>query len=759
MDQPINRVAVIGDYIPRQCGIATFTADLCEAIAAHSPALTCFAVPVNDREEGYAYPPRVRFEFAERDLESYRRAADFLNITNVDVVCLEHEFGLFGGPAGSYILALLRELRMPVVVTLHTVLRDPAPVQRRVMKELAEIADRLIVMSERGHQFLAEVYHVPSEKIDVIPHGIPDVGFVDPNFYKDRFRVEGKLVLLTFGLLSANKGIEFVIEALPTIVARYPDVVYLVLGATHPHVQRHDGETYRLMLQQLARDKGVAHQVRFHDRFVSLEELIEFIGAADIYLTPYLNRDQITSGTLAYAVGAGKAVISTPYWHAAELLGDGRGLLVPFRDAPAIATRVLELLDNSADRHAMRKRAYLYGRTMVWANVATLYLESFQRARSEHARTPRPATVSRRSDRPVRELPALNLDHLRRLTDGTGIFQHAVFTVPRYSDGYCTDDNARALIATVLLEQCGAAESRAIKGLATQYMAFLWHAFNPETRRFRNFMAFERHWLETDGSADCHGRALWALGTVLGRSEKRGLCHTASHLFELALPAVLDFTTPRPWAFALLGIHEYLRRYAGDRASQTIRETLAQRLLELYRTQSAPDWLWFEPTLSYANAVLPHALLLSGHFMSRPDYKEAALAALGWLADQQLSPGGWFTPVGANGFYPRGGERARFDQQPIEAHAVISASLEAWRQTNDERWRNEAQRAFEWFLARNDLHLPLYDPATGGCRDGLQPDRINQNQGAESTLAWLLAVLELRLADLGLEFTSGESTP
>ena len=759
MDQPINRVAVIGDYIPRQCGIATFTADLCESIAAHSPAITCFAVPVNDREEGYAYPPRVRFEMDERDLESYRRAANFLNITNVDVACLEHEFGLFGGPAGSYILALLRELRMPVVVTLHTVRHEPDPAQRRVMRELAEIADRLIVMSQRGRQFLREVYQVPDGKIDVIPHGIPDVAFVDPNFYKDRFRVEGKVVLLTFGLLAPNKGIEFAIEALPAIVAHYPDVVYLVLGATHPHVKRHDGETYRLMLQQLARDKGVEQHVSFHDRFVSLEELVEYIGAADIYLTPYLNRDQITSGTLAYAIGAGKAVISTPYWHAEELLADGRGLLVPFRDAPTIAARVLELLDNEADRHAMRKRAYMYGRDMVWSNVAKLYLESFQRARNEHASVPRPAGAARRLDRPLRELPALNLDHLRRLTDETGIFQHAVFSVPRYGEGYCTDDNARALIATVLLEQCGEDESRAIKGLPIQYMAFLWHAFNFKTSRFRNFMAFERHWLDDGGSNDSHGRALWALGTVLGRSEKRSLCSTASQLFELALPAILEADAPRPWAFALLGIHEYLRRYAGDRVAQTTRETLAQRLFELYRTQSAPDWLWFEPTLTYANALLPHALLLCGHFMSQPDYTAAALAALGWLADKQRGSGGWFAPIGSEGFYSRGGERARFDQQPIDAHAMISACLEAWRQTNDERWHNEAYRAFEWFLGRNDLHLSLYDPVTGGCQDGLRADRINPNQGAESTLAWLQALLELRLSEHVLENNNEAPTP
>jgi glycosyltransferase involved in cell wall biosynthesis len=750
--QTLSRIAVVGDYLPRRCGIATFTSDLCEAIAAQYPDASCFAVPVNDTEEGYPYPARVRFEMAERDIESYRRAADFLNITNVDAVCLEHEFGLFGGPAGSHILALLRELRMPVVTTFHTILREPDPQQRRVMKELTEWSDRLVVMSQRGRQFLQEVYGVCADKIDLIPHGIPDVPFVDPNFYKDRFGVEGKMVLLTFGLLSANKGIEYVIEALPGIVATNPNVVYIVLGATHPHVKRHEGETYRVMLQQLAREKGVEQNVIFHNRFVSLEELVEFIGAADIYITPYLNREQIVSGTLAYAVGAGKAVISTPYWHAEEMLADGRGVLVPFRDAQAIAAAVNDLISNQAERHAMRKRAYLFGREMVWSNVARLSMESYQKARTERRGAARHAAAARTQEKRPIELPALNLDHLHRLSDNTGMLQHAVFNVPSYADGYCTDDNARALIATVLLEELGGSEE--IKGFASIYMAFLWYAFNLQTGRFRNFLSFERQWLEERGSDDSHGRALWALGTVLGRSEKRGLCGTASRLFELALPEIVKTTSPRAWAFALLGIHEYLRRYAGDRNAQNVREVLAQRLLDSYRANSAPDWHWFENSLSYCNAVLPHALLLSGRFLSRGDMSEVAFTALGWLADLQRAKEGHFVPIGSNGFYTRGGERARFDQQPVEAHAMISACREAYRSTNDERWRREAQHAFDWFLGRNDLHLPIYDPATGGCRDGLHADRVNQNQGAEATLSFLLSLLELRLSQHVLTPTS-----
>ncbi|HTP10147.1 MAG TPA: glycosyltransferase family 4 protein [Anaerolineae bacterium] len=742
----IDRLAFIGNYLPRQCGIATFTTDLCEAVAAEYSGTTCIALPVNDTEAGYDYPPRVRFELTEKDIDSYRRAADFLNINNVDLVSLQFEYGIFGGRAGSHILALLRELRMPIVTTLHTILREPNDDQRRVLEEVAALSDRLVVMSERGCEFLQEIYHVAPEKIDVIPHGIPDVSFVDPSFHKDLFGVEGKLVLLSFGLLSANKGIENVIAALPAIVERYPNVVYLILGATHPHVIQHEGESYRLSLQWLAQEKGVESNVIFYNRFVSLEELIEFIGAADIYITPYLNAQQIVSGTLAYTLGAGKAVISTPYWYAEEMLADGRGALVPFKDPAALADQVIELLNNEAKRHAMRKRAYLFGRAMIWPQVARRYMESFDRARAERRHYVAPGFAAKVLDNRLGELPPLKLDHLRHMTDETGMLQHAIFTVPNYHEGYTTDDNARALMVSALLEALGSGEAL---DLTSRYLAFIWYAFNAETGRFRNFMDYQRHWLEDGGSDDSHGRALWALGTLLGRSNTPALHSMAGRIFEQALPAILGTSSPRAWAFALIGIHEYLLRFAGDRRAGQVREELAGRLLGLYQNNRADEWRWFEPGLTYCNAALPHALLMCGQSIPNEEMTAAGLESLRWLTTVQQADaaGGHFVPIGSNGFYERTGARARFDQQPVEAQATVSACLEAYRLTGDKRWRKEARRAFEWFLGRNDLNLPIYDPTTGGCRDGLHPDRANENQGAESTLAFLQSLLELRLAE------------
>ena len=743
---PIKRIAFIGNYLPRQCGIATFTTDLCEAIATEHSGTTCIAVPVNDIEDGYAYPPRVRFELTEKDIDSYRRGADFLNINNVDLVSLQHEYGIFGGRAGSHILALLRELRMPIVTTFHTILENPDPDQRRVLEEVAALSDRLVVMSKRGAEFLQEVYHVLPEKIDLIPHGIPDLPFVDPSFHKDLFGVEGKIVLLSFGLLSANKGIENVVAALPAIVARYPNVVYIILGATHPHVVRNEGETYRLSLQWLAQEKGVEGNVVFYNRFVSLEELVQFIGAADIYITPYLNPAQIVSGTLAYTLGAGKAVVSTPYWYAEEMLAEERGALVPFRDPAALAEQVIDLLDNEAKRHAMRKRAYLYGRAMIWPQVAGRYMESFDRARAERRHFIPSGFTAKALDKRPGELPPLKLDHLRRMTDETGMLQHALFTVPNYREGYTTDDNARALMVGALLDALGSGEA---VELTSRYLAFVWYAFNAETGRFRNFMDYQRNWLEDSGSDDSHGRALWALGTVLGRSNTPTLHSMAGRLFEKTLPAILNTTSPRAWAFALIGIHEYVQRFAGDRRASQVREKLAGRLLTLYQNSRSDEWRWYEQTLTYCNAALPHALLLCGQSMPNNAMTEAGLESLRWLVDLQGADaaGHHFVPIGSNGFYRRGGTRARFDQQPVEAQATVSACLEAGRTTGDKVWHREARRAFEWFLGRNDLNLPIYDPTTGGCRDGLHPDRANENQGAESTLAFLQALLELRLAE------------
>jgi glycosyltransferase involved in cell wall biosynthesis len=753
-----SRIAMIGNHLPRQCGIATFTTDLCAAITAEYGTARLLALPVNDTEEGYDYPARVRWSLSQDDLKSYQEAADFLNFNNIDMVCLQHEYGIFGGPAGSHILHLLRHLKMPVVTTLHTVLREPNPDQLMVMEEIAELSDRLIVMSQLSSQILQEVFKIPGNKIDMVPHGVPDLPFLDPNFYKDRFGVEGKAVLLTFGLLSPNKGIENVIQALPQILSKHKNVVYIIAGATHPHILRREGDGYRASLQALAKEVGVESQVKFHNRFVAAEEMVEFIGAADIYITPYRHEEQVVSGTLAYALGAGKAIISTPYWHAIELLDDRRGALVPFQNPDAIAEKTIELLNTPAIRHAMRKRAYLFAREMVWKRVAQGYMESFSHVRSDRMETPRVQFSARAIPKSLNQMTTLKLDHLHRLTDDTGMLQHAIFTVPNRREGYTTDDNARALILAVLLEQM---EKKQFGGTnpttesvspdsSCRYLSFLEHAFNAGKGRFRNFLGYDRRWSETEGSEDSHGRALWGLGTVLGRSKDEGLRCAAGRLFEFSLPAVVEFYSPRACAYALLGIQEYLDSYVGDRDAQKVRSVLARRLLDMYESIRRPDWKWFEDVVAYGNARLPQAMLLVGSACADERMVSAGLESLDWLTETQRSESrrsetnGHFVPIGSQGFYHQGGEKARFDQQPIEAAGAVSACLQAYRVTGDRRWRNEAWSAFNWFLGDNDLQVPLYDSVTGGCRDGLHPDRANQNQGAESTLSFLMALLEMR---------------
>jgi glycosyltransferase involved in cell wall biosynthesis len=754
-----SRIAVIGNYLPRQCGIATFTTDLCDAIGAEYEAVQLLAVPVNDPGSHYNYPPRVRFELMEGDPSSYDDAADFLNFSNVDLVCLQHEYGIFGGPAGSHILRLLRRLKMPVVTTLHTVLRAPDANQRIVMDEIAALSDRLIVMSEHSSRLLQEVFGVHAEKIDVIPHGVPDLPFGDPNYYKDSSGTEGKAVLLTFGLLSPNKGIERVIEAMPRIVAEHPEAVYVIVGATHPHIRRREGDQYRLQLQALARKLGVERNVIFHNRFVSPQEMAQFVGSADIYITPYRHEAQAVSGTLAYALGAGKAIISTPYWHAAELLADGRGVLVPFEDSTAIATAAIELLDNEVARHAMRKRAYLYGRDTVWNKAAESYMSTFVRARTDRMRTPRIAFSDLNAERTLDRLPAVKLCHLHRMTDHTGLLQHAVFSVPNYGEGYATDDNARALIVAVLMEQLGMTALSESANLASRYMAFLWHAFNPATGRFRNFLSYERQWLEAVGSEDSHGRALWGLGTVLGRSKSADLRGTAGRLFESALPAILNFISPRAMAFSALGLQEYLNGFPGDRAALQTMDELSHRLLDIYASNHSIGWHWFEDVLAYSNARLPQALIVCAMRTSDKVMLTAGLESLDWIVTmQRCETKGHFVPIGSQGFHRKGGEQARFDQQPIEAGATVSACLQAFRATGDGRWLKDAWCAFNWFLGDNDLQIVLYDSSTGGCRDGLHPDRANENQGAESTLSFLMALLEMRLLeDAELAFTKHEA--
>ena len=741
-----TRIAFIGNYLPRQCGIATFTTDLCAALAAEYGSGRLFAIPVNDPESSYQYPEQVRLELEQEDLSSYERAADFLNFNGNDLVCVQHEYGIYGGIAGRHILTLLRKLKMPVVTTLHTVLRDPDPNQRMALEEMARLSDRLVVMSEQAALFLREVYAVPNGKIDIIPHGVPDFQFMDPNYYKDRFGAEGKSVLLTFGLLSPNKGIENVIRALPAIRAKHPNVVYIVSGVTHPHIRRREGERYRDELVALAEQLGVASNLMLVNRFVSAEELVEHVGAADIYITPYRQEAQIVSGTLAIALGAGKAIVSTPYWYAKELLADDRGVIVPFENADAIAVAVLRLLDQDGERHAMRKRAYLHSRETIWPKTARKYMASFQRARFERSLQPK---ATQKDDGPANAhstLPVLNTAHMLSMTDDTGILQHAIFSVPNSSEGYTTDDNARALIVSILLdEDSGDARTRESLCLSHRYLAFLWLAFNAKSGRFRNFLGYNRLWSEDTGSDDSHGRALWSLGKVLGHSRDAGLRGAAGRLFEAAVPATLAFTSPRAWAYCILGMQAYLDWFPGDRAIQGVRNTLADRLLDIYERSQSETWKWFEKSLSYSNARLSQALILTGWRSDNQRMIEAGMDSLKWLvAEQHRESAEIFVPIGSNGFFIEGNGKARFDQQPVEACATIAACLEVYRLTEESQWLAEAQRVFRWFLGKNDLRVPLYDATTGGCRDGLHPERVNENQGAESTLSFLMALLEMQ---------------
>ncbi|MHB8755477.1 MAG: glycosyltransferase family 4 protein [Candidatus Acidiferrales bacterium] len=740
-----SRIAIVGNYLPRRCGIATFTTDLCDAIHAEYGATELLALPVNDTDEGYEYPDRVRFELSEDNLASYREAADFLNFSNVDLVCLQHEYGIYGGRAGAHILELLRRLQMPIITTLHTVLRDPDPDQRAVLNEIAALSDRLVVMSRNSADILQEVFKVSPDKIDLIPHGIPDLPFTDPSFYKDSFGVEGKSVLLTFGLLSPNKGLENVIHALPRILSRHKNVVYMISGVTHPHILRREGDKYRNSLQNLAKELGVEDHVIFRNRFESPEDLVKLIGAADIYITPYKQKAQVVSGTLAYAFSAGKAIISTPYLHATELLDNERGALVPFDDPEAIAANTITLLDDDNGRHAMRRRAYLYARDMVWTRVAQKYMKSFENINNERLRNPRATFSAQNTVKVLNRLPGVKLDHLFRMTDQTGMVEHAVFVVPNYPEGYTSDDNARALIVTTLLECQGICLPAGAPDLASRYLAFLWHAFDPATKRFKNCLSYERQWQEPESWEDSHGRAIWGLGTVLGKSNIAGLRGAAGRLFELAVPAAVEFRSPRACAFALLGLQEYLESFPGDRAALTASEALANRLLDSYRANRSVDWNWFESVLAYSNARLPQALIRAGMRAGNDEMVSVGLETLNWLMTiQRCKIEGHFVPIGSHGFYSKNTERARFDQQPVEACGAVSACLQAYRATGEQRWRKEAWCAFNWFLGDNDLQIALYDPVSGGCRDGLHPDRANENQGAESTLSFLMALLEMR---------------
>lgn len=735
----LNHVALVGTYVPRRCGIATFTKDLRDALTDVVGTESAFAIAMDDESSPLRYPDDVRFQVRSNQQQDYRVAAELLNINQVDVTIVQHEFGIYGGHDGSMLLTFLRRLRMPSICTLHTVVRQPSKNQEQVLREIADLSDRLVVMSRKGVEFLKTIYKIPEEKIEYIPHGIPDVPFVDPTFFKDQFGLEGRTVLLTFGLLSRNKGIEYMLEALPKVVKKHPDVMYVIQGATHPGVLRTEGDAYRNQLERFVEEKKLRDHVMFQNRFVTIEELCGYIGAADLYVTPYVNVEQITSGTLTYAMGAGKAVVSTPYWYAEEMLADGRGRLTPVRNAEALAEHVIALLDNPIERNSMRKNAYLFCRSMIWKEVARRYAEVATQIIEERRRKPRPLLPVAREMIAVETLPEINLKHLRMMTDDTGIYQHAIYTIPDRHHGYCTDDNARALVAA--LRYYGLTRDESILPLASTYLAFMHSAFNRSNGRFRNFMSFERRWLEEAGSEDCHARALWALGEAVALAPDDGVLGYTTRLFNDALKASDAFTHPRAWAFTLVGVHMYLRRFSGDTCARRVRDGLAHRLYDAFKKTATAEWPFCEDVVTYDNAELPHALLLSGQWLPAPEMTEQGLRTLRWLLDIQTNPNGHISLIGCDGWYRKGGDRAVFDQQPVEIMSLVDTCAEAYRATGHAQWGDEIRRCLDWFLGKNDVGAPLYDFRTGGCRDGLSPQGANQNEGAEATLAFLISLM------------------
>lgn len=738
---PINRVAFIGNSLPRRCGIATFTADLQQAVAASRADLDTAIVAMTDNGHTYDYPRAVQIQINDDRPEDYAKAADALNAGNFDVVCLQHEFGIFGGEAGGDIVGLLSRLTMPVVTTFHTVLSEPSPVQRRVMERIVDASAHVIVMAEKGRELLRDVYRTPAEKIEVIPHGIPDFAFVEPDGAKAKLGFSGRTVILTFGLLSPNKGIEVMIDAMPTILQRCPDAVYVVLGATHPNLVRSEGEAYRNGLVARADELGIKDHVVFLDRFVDRATLLDFISMCDVYVTPYLNKAQMTSGTLAYSFGLGKPVVSTPYWHARELLADGRGILVPFGDSMVIGSEIAKLLSDPNRRLAMRQRAYSSSRSMTWERTAERYLAVFEHARRRRLDTV--GTLERNSSAHDHSVtPDMKIGHFLSMCDDTGLLQHAIHSVPDRTHGYCVDDNARGLLLACALNN--PSEQRLSETLTSRLAAFVQHAWNPDTGRFRNFMSFDRKWLEDSGSEDSHGRTLWALGECARNDANPTRRRWAAALFCEALPGVEVFSSPRAWSFTLLGLDAYCAAVAGDRTAERMRLLLADRLMALLAAVETPEWIWFEEGLAYDNARIPQALIAAGLSTETPAYVAAGLRSLRWLVALQTIPGGFFRPVGTDSFSDQRKHPQAFDQQPLEATATISACLTAWRADGDVEWRSDAKRVFAWFLGSNDLSQPLADMQTGSCRDGLHRDRPNENMGGESVVSYLLGLAEIR---------------
>lgn len=723
---PVARVALLGNYPPRLCGIATFTADVRAALVGTFPRAIIDVYAMDDGMAGDRWAREVVFTIAQDEEAAYAEAAERMDASGADILCVQHEYGIFGGRSGDKLLGLVDRVSAPLVVTLHTVLEAPNEDQRRVLGALAARASALIVMAEKGREILARVHPEAADKIVVIPHGIPDRPLVEPVVMKPKFGWEGRPVILTFGLLSPNKGLETMIRAMPAIVRTHSKALYVILGATHPHLVRREGEAYREKLQLLAGELGVSANVQFIDGFVETPALLETLSASDVYATPYLNEAQITSGTLSYAVGLGKPVVSTPYWHAAELLADGVGVLCPFGDADCFAREIAALLSDSAKRDGVRKLAWGRGRAMVWPKLAEGYMRVFAAARTvENGPAPAPHIAG----------ISLDLEALERMADDVGIVQHAIHRVPDRHHGYCVDDNARAL---QLMHRVGGEQADRAAALAWRFAAFVQHAWNPDKGRFRNFMRYERSWCEEVGSDDSNGRALLGLAITAVEGKHPDLRAWGLKLFEQAAEPLLDLQGLRARALGVVAGDVLLAAHPGHRVASRLVEAGADALAEQLPKVSRPEWRWFETALAYDNARLPEACLRAGLRLGRADLIANGLDTLDWLASVQTGDGGCFRAVGTESIARDYAPAAVFDQQALEALATMEAAEIAFVATGDRRWIEESERAHAWYGGRNDLGVPLATE-DGGCFDGLVRGGVNRNMGAESILSWLLA--------------------
>ena len=735
-------MAFVGTYPPRRCGIATFTRDLAEATASARPGVSATILAMTDPGGQYEYPDQVRYELRQGVKGDYARAAELVNYSGVRVVSVQHEYGIFGGDDGAYVLDFVSALRVPAITTLHTVLKRPSETQRTIVQKLARQSAALVVMSQVAADLLKSSYGLSGGNVHVIPHGIPRMEPRDQQQLKLRFSVPGRRMLLTFGLLSPNKGIETAIRALPEIAAAFPDAVYFVVGATHPVIARRDGEAYRASLEREAERLGVRDRVVFRDQFVSIEELCSYLQAADIFISPYLNEAQVTSGALSYAMGAGAAVVSTPYWHAQELLADGRGRLFPFGDHRALAREVNSLFGSPPTLDRVRTSAFELTRSMVWPRIGQAYLQV-----ATTAATTAPTRAPRRTPPRASSLPELRLDHLLRLTDDTGIIQHATFTVPARSSGYCVDDNARALVVALHADRMN--PSLETSRLVTRYLSYL-HGSQTEDGSFRNFMTYDRVMDPGPPSEDSVGRAVWALGTTVQLAADVGCRSLAREMLERAL-ARTGRMGPRGTASVMLGLTSLLTAEPGSAIARTALAGLVDDLVQRFQEHATDEWRWFEPTLTYDNAMIPLALFRAYLITGERAGLRVGRDAIEFL-EKVCFDGGQLLLVGNNGWHARGGTKSAVDEQAIDAAAFVLAFHGAYLATGDHHYLQRMRESFAWFLGANRLGMPLFDEATAGCRDGLGPTEPNQNQGAESTICFLMSLIAmLELAGDGLE--------